>query len=79
MDICANKTELRKQQAQELANAVRERRRTLGMSQKALGLRAGVGIAFIYYLEAGEPAIRLDSLLAVLDVLGLQMVIETVG
>ena len=76
MDICANKTEFRKQQALELANVVRERRRMLGLSQKALGLQAGVGVAFIYYLESGEPAIRLDSLLAVLDVLGLHIVLK---
>jgi hypothetical protein len=36
---------------------------------------AGCGLVFVYNLEHGKPSLRLDELLAVLDVLGLEIVI----
>ncbi len=34
---------------------------------------AGVGPAFLYSLEHGKPSVRLDKVVAVLAVLGLEM------
>ncbi|MDH5676092.1 MAG: type II toxin-antitoxin system Y4mF family antitoxin [Myxococcales bacterium] len=56
-----------------LAAALRARRRELGLTQKQLGDLAGCGVAFLYELEAGKPTVRLDKLLDVLAVLGLEL------
>jgi len=54
-----------------LGEALRRRRRSLALSQLQLCDLAGVGPAFLYDLEKGKPTVRLDKLLAVLEVLGL--------
>jgi HTH-type transcriptional regulator/antitoxin HipB len=59
--------------AGELGRAVRARRRALGLDQLALCDLAGVGPAFLYSLEHGKPSVRLDKVLAVLAVLGLEL------
>ncbi len=52
-------------------DAVRRRRRSVGLSQAQTCDLAGVGLAFLYGLERGKPTVRLDKVLAVLEVLGL--------
>lgn len=59
--------------ASRLAAAVRARRRSLRLNQAELASLAGVGLAFLYELEHGKPTIRIDKLLAVLGVLGLEL------
>ena len=59
-----------------LAEAVRARRKALGVTQIELAELAGCGPVFIYDLEAGKPTLRLDKLLDVLDVLGLEIVVR---
>lgn len=59
--------------ARELGRAVRARRRALGLDQLVLCDLAGVGPAFLYSLEHGKPTVRLDKVLAVLAVLGLEL------
>jgi y4mF family transcriptional regulator len=59
--------------AQVLGQTVRAQRRALRLTQEALCLHAGVGLAFLYELEAGKPTVRLDKVLSVLRVLGLQV------
>ena len=56
-----------------LGSAVRVRRRTLRMTQAELGALAGVGLAFLYQLEKGKPTVRIDKVLAVFEVLGLEL------
>lgn len=56
-----------------LAAALRKRRKALGLTQIELGRFAGCGPAFIYGLEQGKPTLRLDKLMAVLSILGLQL------
>jgi len=52
---------------------VRARRKALGLDQLALCDLAHVGPAFLYQLEHGKPSVRLDKLLDVLEVLGLEV------
>jgi y4mF family transcriptional regulator len=59
--------------AQRLAGAVRARRKALRLTQAELAGLAGVGLAFLYELEAGKATVRLDKVLAVLEVLGLEL------
>lgn len=61
---------------EQLAAAVRGRRRALKLTQIALADLAGVGPDFVYDLERGKATLRLDKVIQVLEILGLQLVIE---
>lgn len=55
----------------QLGNSVERRRRSLNLTQAQVCDLAGVGLSFLHQLEHGKPTMRLDKLLAVLEVLGL--------
>ncbi|MCP3165838.1 helix-turn-helix domain-containing protein [Myxococcus qinghaiensis] len=60
-----------------LAQAVRTQRKRLGLTQIELSDLAGCGPVFIYDVESGRKStLRLDKLVDVLNVLGLQLAIE---
>lgn len=61
------------QATQRLGAAVRARRRALRLKQAELASLAGVGLAFLYELEHGKSTLRIDKVLAVLTVLGLEL------
>ncbi len=61
--------------AKRIAEAVRQRRKRLGVTQQALAQMAGCGLVFVYNIEHGKPSLRLDKLLDVLNVLGLELVV----
>lgn len=56
---------------EELARAVRERRKLLGLTQQNVADLAQCGPLFLIQLERGKPTVRLDKVLAVLQVLNL--------
>jgi HTH-type transcriptional regulator / antitoxin HipB len=58
---------------EQLGRAIRARRRALRLNQGELANLAGVGLAFLYELEHGKATVRIDKLLAVLAVLGLEL------
>jgi HTH-type transcriptional regulator/antitoxin HipB len=62
--------------AQALGSAIRKQRKALRLTQAQLAELAGCGVAFLYLLETGKPSIRLDKLLDVIQVLGLQLRLE---
>lgn len=62
--------------SRDLAAALRKHRKTLRLTQIELGNYAGCGPDFIYDLENGKPTVRLDKLMAVLEILGLQLTLE---
>lgn len=73
----------KRDQASELAGAIgqavlRERER-LGLRQDELALAAGVSTRVIHQIENGKPTSRLDSLIPVLDAVGLTLGIEAPG
>ncbi len=57
----------------KLGAAVRARRRLLRLTQAELASLAEVGLAFMYELEQGKATLRLDKLVDVLAVLGLEI------
>lgn len=67
----------RTQSTQELGQAIRKQRKALRLTQAQLAQLAGCGLAFLYQLEKGKPSVRLDKLLDVLGVLGLQLRLES--
>ncbi len=59
-----------------LARAIRARRKSLRLTQVALSQLAGCGVDFVYDVETGKPSLRLDKVLDILAVLGLELVLE---
>lgn len=60
----------------ELAIAVRERRRELGLSQQQLAARLGVSRQWVVGLEAGRPRAELGLVLRTLRSLDLRVLVE---
>lgn len=58
---------------QRLAAEVRARRASLRLTQRDLADMAGVSERFVRFVEQGKPSIQLDSLVAVLEILGLEL------
>jgi HTH-type transcriptional regulator / antitoxin HipB len=59
--------------AEDITRTIRERRRSLGLTQDELADLAGCSPRFIRALEAGKKSVQLDKLLQVLEVLGLEL------
>ncbi|CAH0303416.1 MULTISPECIES: helix-turn-helix transcriptional regulator [unclassified Arthrobacter] len=61
----------------ELAADVRARRGSLRLSQRELAELAGVSERFVRFVEQGKRTVQLDSLLALIDTLGLELRVQT--
>jgi y4mF family transcriptional regulator len=59
-----------------IAKAVRNERKARNLTQQELGELAGAGLNFVSQLERGKETVRLDKLLDVLKVLGLELVVS---
>lgn len=58
---------------EKLSAPVRARRAALRLTQRELADLAGVSERFVRLVEADKDSVRLDKLVAVLDVLGLEL------
>jgi HTH-type transcriptional regulator/antitoxin HipB len=58
---------------ESMGQVLRERRKVLGLRQEELAELAGVSTSFVRFAEHGKDSIRLDKLVAVLHVLGLEL------
>ncbi|WP_405282513.1 helix-turn-helix transcriptional regulator [Gaopeijia maritima] len=56
-----------------LGQCVRTRREALGLRQAELGELAGCSSRFVHTLETGKDTVRMDKVLDVLEVLGLDL------
>lgn len=63
----------------QLGAAVREARERVGLTQRQLARRAGVGLKFLYELEHGKETLRADKVLDVLEAVSLQALIVPAG
>ena len=59
-----------------LGRAIRARRKALKLSQIDLSRLAGCGPDFVYDVEAGKTSLRLEKLLDLLGILGLELVLD---
>lgn len=60
--------------AREVGRLVRERRKTLGITQSMFAQMMGVSRRFIISLEMGEtPGVRMNTLLRIFEVLGISL------
>lgn len=57
----------------EIGNAIKERRKKMGVNQQTLADLASVAVNTIVTIERGEGNPQLTTLLTILDTLGLQM------
>lgn len=57
----------------DIARAVRDARKALGLRQDELAAAAGVGVRFLVELEHGKPTVQLEKVLAVLQAVGLDL------
>ena len=60
----------------EIGIIIKERRKHLGVNQQTLADLAGVGLNTLVAIERGEGNPQLNTLLTILDTLGLQMDIK---
>lgn len=67
---------LKKYNAEEIGQLVKETRKKLGVTQRNLALTSGTGLRFIIELEKGKPTCQLEKALTVLRTLGLKLTIE---
>jgi y4mF family transcriptional regulator len=57
------------QSPQQLGEVLRAARKQLGLTQPQLALAAGVGVRFIVDLDGGQPTLRLETVLRVIEAL----------
>jgi transcriptional regulator with XRE-family HTH domain len=60
----------------DIGKAIKERRALLGISQQDLSDYSGVGISTVKDLERGVGNPSIDTLRKILDVVGLEMVLQ---
>ncbi len=60
-----------------IGEAVRYHRRRGGLSQRYLADLAGVGKTSVFDIEKGKPTVRLATLMSVLNVLNIQIAMES--
>ena len=63
----------------ELSLFIKEKRRSLGVTQIELADRAGVGLRFIRDMEQGKKTLRLDKVNDVLALFGAEMTPKILG
>ncbi len=59
--------------SQPLADFLKERRKNLHLTQKALATKAGVGLRFIREIEQGKTTLRMDKVNQVLQLFGQEL------
>ncbi|HNX74450.1 MAG TPA: helix-turn-helix transcriptional regulator [Candidatus Rifleibacterium sp.] len=67
------------QVTKKLGAAIKDYRKNLGLTQTQLADLAGVSLNYVSQLENGKPKTQLDKLLAVIDVLGLELALTPGG
>ncbi len=59
--------------AKDIGQFIKETRKNLGVTQKALAMTSGTGVRFIIELERGKTTSELGKTLTVLQTLGIQV------
>lgn len=61
------------EKANSLSEFVRQKRKSLRMTQKEMSEKSGVGIRFIRELERGKETLKMDKVNQVLDLFGYEL------
>jgi y4mF family transcriptional regulator len=62
---------------QDIGRLVRETRKSLGVTQRALALTSGTGLRFIVELESGKETAEIGKVLTILQTLGIQLTLTS--
>lgn len=65
--------------AKSLGKAIRDRRKELHYTQTYLSEFTGFSVSFISGLERGKPTVELEKTLKIINILGLDILIEKRG
>ena len=65
--------------AKSLGKAIRDRRKELNYTQTYLSEFTGFSVCFISDLERGKPTVELEKTLKIINILGLDILIEKRG
>lgn len=65
-----------KQEIENLGYKIRDERKARGLTQSQLATLAHVSLNFVSQLESGKPTVRLDKILVVMKILGLEIKIQ---
>ncbi len=60
---------------QDIGRLIRETRKGLGVTQRALALTSGTGLRFIIELEKGKETAEIGKVLTILQTLGIQLML----
>lgn len=60
----------------QIGNSIRRARKKSGMSQSELGKKAGLRQETISFIENGNPAAKIETILSILSVLNLEIKIS---
>ena len=61
----------------EIGKIVRETRKKLGVTQKALALTSGTGLRFVIDLEKGKETCQIGKALTILHTLGIRLTLTS--
>jgi len=56
-----------------LSQFVKEKRKSLGLTQEELSLKAGVGLRFVREMEQGKQSLQMDKVNQVLKLFGYEL------
>lgn len=62
-----------KEESFNLESFVKMKRKSLGMTQKEMAYKAGVGLRFIRDLEQGKPSLQMDKVNQVIFLFGYEL------
>ena len=65
--------------AKSLGSMVRERRKELNYTQAFLSEFTGLSVSFISDLERGKPTVEIEKTLRLINLLGLDLILEKRG
>jgi HTH-type transcriptional regulator / antitoxin HipB len=68
-----NRMQAMRYTSQDIGKLVRETRKGLGVTQKALAMTSGTGLRFIIELERGKETAEIGKVLTILQTLGIQL------
>ncbi len=61
---------------QEIGKLIRNTRKRLGVTQRALALTSGTGLRFVIDLEKGKETCEIGKALTVLNTLGIKVILK---
>lgn len=60
----------------EIGQLIKQRRKSVKVTQRTLAAASGTGLKFIVELEQGKPTCQIQKIMTVLNTLGLRVIIK---